>query len=121
MSPPGKTSLCAEIPCAPDGKLWQTNDTELFRRISSHFLELGWMRIEEILDFKVIRMQHAYPVLEKGYEKRVQDVIDFVKGFANLNLSGRNGRYVYSHMHDMMRCGRDAVEHCMHAGGTGHK
>ncbi len=113
MSPDGKTSLCAEIPCFPNDELWNAEDTKLFENISSYFQNLGWIRKEDVLDFKVIRMQWAYPILEMGYEKKSQGVINYLKDFGNLQLSGRNGKYMYTHMHDMMRFGRETIERCI--------
>ena len=118
MSPRDKTSLCAEIPCFSTGEPWNMDDTELFQSISSHFLTLGWIREEDILGFKVIRLKGAYPLLERGYEKRSQGVIDYVRSFGNLQLSGRNGKFLYTHMHDMMRFGRNTIERCI-SGGPG--
>ena len=116
MSPRGKTSLCAEIPCFPTDELWTMDDTELFQSISSHFLPLGWIREEDILDFKVIRLQRAYPILDRGYEKKSQGVIDYAESFGNLQLSGRNSKFLYTHMHDMMRFGKDTIELCISNG-----
>jgi protoporphyrinogen oxidase len=113
MSPPGKTSLCAEIPCSATGEPWNMDDTELFKSISSQFLTLGWIREEDILDFKVMRLERAYPVLEKGYEEISQRVTHYAESFGNLQLSGRNGRFLYTHMHDMMRFGMNAIERCL--------
>ena len=38
MSPPGKTSLCAEIPCFQTSEIWNMDDERVFQNISSHFL-----------------------------------------------------------------------------------
>ena len=109
MSPNGQTSLCAEIPCSPTDELWNMEDARLFKDVSSQILKLRWMRREDILDFKVIRMQCAYPILEKGYEMKRRGVIHYAKSLGNLHLSGRNGKFKYTHMHDMMRFGRDTI------------
>lgn len=110
MSPPGKTSLCAEIPCCQADELWNMNEETLIQNISSHFIRLRWVREEEITGHKVIRLRYAYPILELGFEKKSQKVLDYLQRFDNLKLSGRNGRFVYAHIHDMVRFGRDIVE-----------
>ena len=110
MSPPGKTSLCAEIPCFPTDKLWNMDEEKLVQNVSSHFLELGWLREEDILHYKVIKLQWAYPVLEMGFEKKCQKVVDYLKRFDNLQISGRNGRFLYAHLHDMVRFARDIIK-----------
>jgi len=110
MSPPGKTSLCAEIPCFPSDELWNMDEKKLVQNISSHFLKLGWIREEDILDYKVLRLQWAYPILEMGFEKKSQKVVDYLKRFDNLKLSGRNGKFLYTHIHDMVRFAKDIIE-----------
>jgi protoporphyrinogen oxidase len=110
MSPPGKTSLCAEIPCFESSELWNMDEKKLVQNISSHFLKLGWIRKKDILDHKVIRLRWAYPILEMGFEKKSHKVADYLKRFHNLKLSGRNGRFLYTHIHDMVRFARDIIE-----------
>jgi protoporphyrinogen oxidase len=109
MSPPGKTSLCVEIPCYSDDRLWSMNEDDLAREISSHFLKLGWFGEEEILDYKITKLRYAYPVLEMGFEKKRQQIVSYMKRFNNLKISGRNGRFLYTHLHDMLRSARDIV------------
>jgi hypothetical protein len=48
-------------------------------------------------------------VLDVGYERRVEGVADYLGRFHNLLTSGRNGRFAYTHLHDMMRWGHDLV------------
>ncbi len=110
MSPRGKTSLCVEIPCSPTDALWKMNEKKLVQNISSYFLKLGWIIENEILDYKVIRLKHAYPILEMGFEKKSQKVVEYLNRFDNMKLSGRNGRFLYTHMHDMVRFARDIIK-----------
>lgn len=110
MSPLGKTSLCAEIPCFPTDELWDMDEKKLVQRISSLLLKLGWIREEDILDCEVVRLQRAYPILEMGFEKKSQKIVDYLKHFDNLRLSGRNGRFLYTHIHDMVRFAKDIIE-----------
>lgn len=72
MSPPDKTSLCVEIPCFSQSKLWNMKEEELLELVSSYFIRLNWFRKEDVFDSRVIRLEFAYPVLEKGCEEKVQ-------------------------------------------------
>jgi protoporphyrinogen oxidase len=110
MSPPGKTSLCAEIPCFPSDELWNMDEKQLVQNISLHFLKLGWIRKQDILDYKFIKLRWAYPILGMGFNKKIQEVADYLKCFDNLRLSGRNGRFLYTHIHDMVRFAKDIIE-----------
>ncbi len=109
MSPRGKTSLVAEIPCQRGDRLWGLGDDEIAGTVRSALIALGWMRQEDILGHAVVRMDHAYPVLEVGIEKKVDAIFDYLKRFPNLRVSGRSGRFAYVWIHDMMRFAQDIV------------
>lgn len=110
LSPVGKTSLIAEIPCHHKDKLWHHDDREITSMITGILARTGCFRKEEILGTEIRRLLNAYPVLETGFEKNVTEVLDYLDRFRNLRLSGRNGRFVYAWIHDMMRFSREAVE-----------
>lgn len=110
MSPPDKTSLCVEIPCFSQSKLWNMKEEELLELVSSYFIRLNWFRKEDVFDSRVIRLEFAYPVLEKGCEEKVQKIFSFLEKFNNLKISGRNGKFLYTHVHDMMRFGKEVID-----------
>jgi len=110
MSPEGKTSLIAEIPCQPHDKLWTTGDESLIQLVCSALIQIGWVEQDEILDACVNKLSHAYPILEVNYEDKIKKITSFLKDFSNLRVSGRNGRFVYSHIHNMLRFGKEVIE-----------
>jgi protoporphyrinogen oxidase len=110
MSPSGKTSLVAEIPCQDDDTTWRLDNEELSGRVRSKLVELGWIRDDEILDATIHRMRFAYPILEIGFEEKIQKINVYLGRLSNLKLSGRSGKFVYSWLHDMMRFGKKIVE-----------
>ena len=110
MSPPGKTSLCAEIPCFPADDLWTLEEEKLVGLVSALFVKLGWIREEDILDSRVTKLRDAYPILGVDFERRSRKIMEHLKRFGNLRISGRNGGFLYAHFHEMMRFGKDAVE-----------
>jgi protoporphyrinogen oxidase len=110
MSPPGKTSLIAEIPCQQQDELWSLENDKVIALVLSRFSQIGWIREEEVIDGWVGRINHAYPVLELGFEEKIQKIITFLKCLNNLKLSGRSGKFVYTHLHDMMKFGKDIIE-----------
>ena len=110
MCPLGKTSLVAEIPCQKGDQLWKLKDDQLVRLVTAYFIQAGWFKDETILDAKVVRINHAYPILELGYEEKVHKINAFLQQFDNLKTSGRNGKFVYAHFHDMMKFGKEVIE-----------
>jgi protoporphyrinogen oxidase len=118
MAPPGCTSLVAEIPCQTQDAVWTAGDQSLIERVTEQFVRLGWITRGEVLGGTTHRMSHAYPILELGYEARLAPVLEFLGRFRNLRLAGRNGCFVYSHLHDMMRSARDIVDEYLLDGGN---
>jgi len=69
-----------------------------------------WFHREDIIDTCVYRIPHAYPIMETGIENHVLAIEQYLGEFSNLHVSGRSGRFVYSHIHDMMRFGLDIIK-----------
>ncbi len=109
MAPEGKTSIVAEIPCQMEDSIWQEEDTSILERVRNHLCEVGLISDDEIRDVRVHRMHYAYPILEMGYEKKLAAIHSFLGKFPNLRFSGRNGRFAYIHIHDMMEIGREVI------------
>ncbi|MFC2155472.1 FAD-dependent oxidoreductase [Acidobacteriota bacterium] len=109
MTPKDKTSLVLEIPCSPEDSLWQMEDDRLSRRVLSQFLKTGLIKKDDIIDRLVFRMKDAYPVLTAGYKEKVEKILNYLQTFENLVISGRNGKFVYAHLHDMMVFAREII------------
>jgi protoporphyrinogen oxidase len=109
MSPAGKTSLIVEIPCRHGDSLWKLPAAEIELLARTKLVQAGLIRGPEIIGTAVHRMPYAYPVLEKDFECRLQIITDYLERFQNLRLSGRNGRFLYGHIHDMMNMGREII------------
>ena len=110
MAPEGKTSLCVEIPCYAADDVWKSEDAALVDMTSSHLESIGWVDRSKLIGSQVLRLSHAYPVLEAGFEAKIQMLLDYLARFSNLKVIGRNGRFVYKHVHDMLRFGHDVIE-----------
>ena len=109
MAPPGKTSLCVEYPCFATDAIWRMDEDELVEQTCRDLQRVGLFEAREVLDAKVVRLNHAYPVLELGSADKIKALLDYLVGFSNLRVIGRNGRFVYTHVHDMIRFGLDTV------------
>jgi len=110
MSPPGKTSLCAEIPCFPGSEQWDMPREELIERVGLEFIKLGWIKKKDIIGAAITRLHQAYPVLERGFEEKIRSLNSFLQTFENLRMTGRNGSFMYAHVHDILRSGKDIIE-----------
>jgi len=118
MSPPGYTSLVAEIPCEAEDPLWSTDDAHLVGITVKPLEQVGWIRGGELVGSRVVRLRHAYPVLSLGFERSLEGVLRYLGGFGNLTLAGRNGRFEDGWIHGMLRSGKNLVASCVE-GSTG--
>lgn len=109
MAPDGRTSLVAELPCFHGDELWTRDDRELSAEVTDSLSRLGWFRPQDVLGHAVRRLGHAYPVLDLAAVSSSARILDYLRGFENLVVGGRNGRFVYRHVHDMLRLGMDTV------------
>lgn len=123
MAPAGMTSLVAEVPCQRGSQLWALTDRQLIQKVLDQLMQVGWLQPEEILETLCQRIHYAYPILETGYEEKTQQIHDFLKGFSNLKISGRNGKFLYTHLHDMMGFGKEIIQaYCQDEPAmTGHR
>lgn len=110
MSPAGKTSAVVEIPCQPGDRTWNMEDSQLVELVSSGLIGTGLVKREKIMGTMVYRMHDAYPVLEIGFEEKIRQIFDYLKTFGNLRISGRNGKFLYTHVHDMMQFGKEIID-----------
>jgi len=106
MSPHGNTSLVAEIPCSGHDDLWNMPDHQISDIVFQQIKSCGWVRGGDLMDTAIIRVPHAYPVIEKNSKSYSDSIQSYFGGFSNLMLSGRSGMFRYLWLHDMIRHGK---------------
>ncbi len=109
MSPPGRTSLVAEVPCTPGSALWEAEDGWLIQRVVDELRALSWLQPGELLGAETRRLHDAYPILDLQSPRAVEGLQRYLGRFENLRLCGRNGRFAYRWIHDMVEQGRQTV------------
>jgi len=110
MAPPGQTSLVAEIPCQPEDDLWQSKDQDVIQKVQASYEAIGWIKRNDVIGAQVHDIPFAYPVLELGCEEKIQQINDYLMTFENLKITGRSGKFMYTHIHDMMLFGKEIIE-----------
>ena len=109
MSPEGETSLVAEAPCFRGDAVERLSDEEFSRRVVGELSTLGLLDPKEVLESRPHFIPNAYPVSAHGYARDVGVIGDALASIGNLETLGRAGRFVYSHLHDQLRFGKDCV------------
>lgn len=110
MTPAGKTSLIIEIPCQTESEIWAGSNEDTTAGILDQLTGLNLFTKEEIIGSAVYKIKNAYPVLETGYEKKVEILANYLTRFKNLRTTGRSGKFAYTHIHDMMRSGKEIID-----------
>ncbi|MEP6916134.1 MAG: FAD-dependent oxidoreductase, partial [Acidobacteriota bacterium] len=109
MSPPGKTSLVAEIPCESADEIWQADDETIVRMAEPPLAALGWVQPDIVLGTRIVRLPHAYPVLTLEAERAAATIVSYLARFENLHLLGRNGLFHYGWLHSVLRMAKNLV------------
>ena len=106
-----KTGICLEIFCNKDSRVWQMPDSELAKRTIQDLSVL--LRVDEIEDYAVVRLEHAYPIYQIGYTQELSKVKNAISIYENLFLLGRTGAFRYINMDtcldEGMKLGRNII------------
>ena len=110
MAPDGRTSLVAELPCARGGPLWRQPDAELQAIVRRSLCRFGFLGEDEVRSGAVVRLDAAYPELDRASVRNRGIVTRYLQSWPNLSLTGRNGQFLYTHLHDQLRRGREIID-----------
>jgi len=110
LAPPKQTCVVVEIPCFADDEIWAHEDNDLTTLVTSHLAKTNLIQSGELIEGKVHRLKMAYPVLELGKDKVVVELREYLMRFTNLYTIGRAGRFEYTHVHDLLRQGKELAK-----------
>ena len=110
--PPGRTVLCAEIPCSPTGTRWSRPAAELADLVGGGLARCGLPPVRPV-EVAVRRIRHAYPVYRLGHEGILASLIDWTDRRRALLTFGRQGLFAHDNTHHtlaMAWAAADAVD-----------
>ena len=110
MSPLNKTSLIVEIPCFRTDKYWSMKENQITKKILDLLVEINFFSASEVISSKIYKINEAYPVLELDFDEKIIELRNYLAKFKNLKISGRNGLFSYSHIHDQFINAREIVK-----------
>lgn len=97
------TSLGLEYFVHEGDEAWNARDEELLDLGRRECGKLGVVDPQDVIDGTVIRMAKAYPVYDREYQASLGTVRNYLAGFRNLQLVGRNGQHRYNNQdHSML-------------------
>lgn len=95
MTPPGMTSLVAEIFTARNEEIWQCADDTIAKQTVGQLEAMGRLSASRVVDSRVLRVKNAYPLYRTGYEAKLQRAQSYLAQFPGLYLVGRTGAFRY--------------------------
>ena len=109
VADPNKVWIGVEYFCYESDELWKKSDREMATFASAELDKIGILRKEDVLDSVVIRMPKTYPAYFGTYTQ-FGEVREFLDGFENLFLVGRNGMHKYNNQDHSMLTAMLAVD-----------
>ena len=110
MAPEGKTHIVSEFFCFEGDTIWNSSDAELTTTTIKQLQNLGFLQEDEVIDSCVVRVPKAYPLLEVGYTEHYNKILEYLKNFKNLHISGRSGMFRYFNMDYAIESGIEVAE-----------
>ena len=102
VADPDKVWMGLEYFCYEGDALWLMPDEDLKRFAARELETIGILKTAEVLDAHVVRVPKTYPAYFGTYD-RFGELRDWVDGFDNLFLIGRNGMHKYNNQdHSML-------------------
>ncbi len=114
--PPGRTVLCAEVPCQVGDGLWRSDDAALGRLVAAGLHACG-LPAAAPGDVVVRRLAHAYPVYRSGYEGDFTALDGWASAQPRLLTFGRQGLFAHDNTHHALAMARAAADALRPGGG----
>jgi protoporphyrinogen oxidase len=88
--------LTVEYFCSPGDSVWEMSEGDLVAMATRELAALGVTSPESVLGAFVVRSEHAYPVIEMGYEAHIACIRRWLATIPNLLPIGRSGMFKYN-------------------------
>lgn len=108
--PTGKTAYCIEFTCNEEDDIWNSSAEELYSYVMNIFEKHNIMSRSEVEGYFIKKISHAYPRFKIGFEKKLQEILDYLSTVKNLITLGRQGLFCYANVDDALYMGFRAVE-----------
>lgn len=96
--PKEKAGLIAEITCDKNDKIWNMPDDELLQLVDSDLQKELLVSRDDIEAQFLLRNPYGYPILEVGYQDKLNVLKEYFFKIDNLLTGGRQGSFNYIQM-----------------------
>jgi protoporphyrinogen oxidase len=108
FAPEGRTSLSIEVTCFEGDDTWNRSPEELFERCMNDLKSLNLVRDEDVEGYFVTKLPNVYPLFEIDTERHLAMVMEYLSGIRNFRTVGRQGRFIYMNMDEVLLDGIEA-------------
>jgi protoporphyrinogen oxidase len=113
---PGRTVLCAELPCDKQDQIWSMPDSDLGEIFLRAMAAVGLDTPSPVLDIVVRRLPQAYPIYTRDFFEHFHAIDSYLEGLEGVLTFGRQGLFAHDNTHHALRMGYAAAE-CYQVGG----
>ncbi|MCC6989408.1 MAG: FAD-dependent oxidoreductase, partial [Acidobacteria bacterium] len=114
---PGRTVLCAELPCAVGGAEWTMSDAQLLELFRGDITAAGLGPLPPVARVHVERIPQAYPLYTEGYRQAFDALDQWAGTLEGLVTFGRQGLFVHDNTHHTMAMAY-ALADCLQPSGA---
>ena len=118
---PGRTVLCAELPCAQDSREWRMTSDDLRALVVRDLETAGLGPVPPVIGVDVRRLPHAYPLYAKGYREAFDAIDAWVGEITGLVTFGRQGLFAHDNTHHTMAMAYALVDSIRADGSFDHE
>ena len=96
---PGRTVLCAELPCSPGDPAWQMTDDQLAGLVRDSLDRAGVPLRAPVTQVVTRRLPQAYPIYTEGYRRAFDTLDAWAESLEGLLTFGRQGLFAHDNTH----------------------
>ncbi len=114
---PGRTVLCAELPCSVDDPVWRASDQEL-RDLVTQALERAGLPVRcRVLEVSSRKLSQAYPIYTQDYRANFERIDQWLDGIEGIVTFGRQGLFAHDNTHHALAMAY-ALDGCLGSDGS---
>jgi protoporphyrinogen oxidase len=114
---PGRTVLCAELPCFQSDAVWTASDQELGRLVTEALKVSGIPVHQKVLEVASRRLPQAYPLYTREYREHFDRIDGWLNGLDGILTFGRQGLFAHDNTHHALAMAY-AVSECLDDAGS---
>ena len=109
---PGRTVLCAELPCLQQDPVWKASDQDLGKLVCEDLAQMGIPVKVPVKAVATRRLPQAYPIYNKNYRATFDRMDAWVGEINGLITFGRQGLFAHDNTHHALAMAY-ALEQCL--------